>query len=94
MRIVIRLTLRALLVLGGLVGGVSAVAPAQHRHGRGPRQGRSGNGQPLAGARVTVMGTSFIAQTNADGRYTLSRVPGGQLTVRASAVGFGARRAW
>ncbi len=89
MRIVIRSRLRALLVLGGFVGGVSAVARAQ----QGTVAGRvtdQANGQPLAGARVTVMGTSLIAQTNADGRYTLSRVPGGQLTVRASAVGFGA----
>ncbi len=89
MRIVIRSTLRALLVLGGLVGGVSAVARAQHATVAG-RVTDQANGQPLAGARVTVMGTSLIAQTNADGGYTLSRVPGGQLTVRASAVGFGA----
>ncbi len=89
MRFAIRSTLRAALVLGGLLGGVSAVARAQ----QGTVAGRvtdQANGQPLVGARVTVPGTSLIAQTNADGRYTLSRVPGGQLTVRASAVGFGA----
>jgi len=89
MRFAIRSTLRATLVLGGLVGGVSAVAWAQ----QGTVAGRvtdQVNGQPLVGARVTVLGTSLIAQTNADGRYTLSRVPGGQITVRASAVGFGA----
>jgi len=89
MRIAIRSTLRALPVLWGLLGGVSAVARAQHATVAG-RVTDQANGQPLAGARVTVMGTSLIAQTNADGRYTLSRVPGGQLTVRASAVGFGA----
>src|SRR2546429_6483499 len=89
MRFAIRFTLRAFLVLGGLVGGVSAVARAQ----QGTVAGRvtdQANGQPLVGARVTIVGTSLIAQTNADGRFTLSRVPGGQLTVRASAVGFGA----
>src|SRR2546422_6101335 len=89
MRFAIRSTLRAALVLGGLVGGVSAVARAQ----QGTVAGRvtdQANGQPLVGARVTVMGTSLIAQTNVEGRYTLSRVPGGQVTVRASAVGFGA----
>jgi len=89
MRFAIRSTLRAALVLGGLVGGVSAVGRAQHGTVAG-RVTDQANGQPLVGARVTVMGTSLIAQTNADGRYTLSRVPGGQLTVRASAVGFGA----
>src|SRR5438034_1008925 len=89
MRLSIRSTLRAVLVLGGLVGGVGAVAGAQ----QGTVAGRvtdQANGQPLVGARVTIMGTSLIAQTNAEGRYTLPRVPGGQLTVRATAVGFGA----
>src|SRR5436189_4469205 len=89
MRFAIRFTLRAFLVLGGLVGGVGAVAGAQ----QGTVAGRvtdQANGQPLVAARVTVMGTSLIAQTNAEGRYSLSRVPGGQLTVRASAVGYGA----
>src|SRR2546426_7728741 len=89
MRFSIRSTLRAVLVLGGLVGGVGVVARAQHATVAG-RVTDQASGQPLVGARVTVMGTSLIAQTNADGRYTLSRVPGGQLTVRASAVGFGA----
>src|SRR6185312_10472343 len=92
MRIAIRSTLRALPVLWGLLGGVSAVARAQHATVAG-RVTDQANGQPLVGARVTVMGTSLIAQTNADGRYTLSRVPGGQVTVRASAVGFGAAAA-
>ena len=89
MRFSIRSTLRAVLVLGGLGGGVGAVAGAQ----QGTVAGRvtdQANGQPLVGARVTIMGTSLIAQTNAEGRYSLSRVPGGQLTVRASAVGYGA----
>ena len=89
MRLDIRSPLRAVLVLGGLVGGVGAVAGAQ----QGTVAGRvtdQANGQPLVGARVTIMGTSLIAQTNAEGRYTLPRVPGGQLTVRATAVGFGA----
>ncbi len=89
MHFAIRSTLRAALVLGGLVGGVSAVALAQ----QGTVAGRvtdQANGQPLVGARVTVPGTSLIAQTNVEGRYSLSRVPGGQVTVRASAVGFGA----
>jgi len=89
MRFAIRSTLRALLVLGGVVGGGSAVARAQ----QGTVAGRvtdQASGQPIAGARVTITGTSFIAQSNGDGRYTLARVPGGQLAVRASAVGYGA----
>jgi TonB-linked SusC/RagA family outer membrane protein len=89
MRIAIRSPLRALLVLGGLVGGVSAVAWAQ----QGTVAGRvtdQANGQALAGARVVLVGTSLIARTNADGRYSLPRAPEGRVTVRASAVGYGA----
>src|SRR5437762_13740665 len=87
MRIVIRSTLRAFLVLCGLVGGVGAVAGAQ----QGTVAGRvtdQANGQPRVGARVTIMGTSLSAQTNAGGRYSLSRVPGGANTVRVSAGGY------
>src|SRR5690242_15818312 len=89
MRIAIRFTLRALLVLGGLVGGLAAVGVAQ----QGTVAGRvtdQASGQPLAGARVTIVGTALVTQTNADGRYTLTRVPEGQATVRVSAVGYGA----
>jgi TonB-linked SusC/RagA family outer membrane protein len=88
MRIALRFPLHAVCVLGGLAGGGTVLAAQQ-----GTVAGRvtdQANGQPLAGARVTVVGTSLIAQTNADGRYTLSRVPGGRVTVRVSAVGYGA----
>jgi len=89
MRIFIRSTLRALLVLGGLVGGANAVAWAQQGTVAGRVTDRV-SGQPLAGARVTIVGTALVAQTNAEGRYTLSRVPGGPITVRVSAVGYAA----
>ncbi len=89
MRLAIRSTLRACLVLGGLVAGVGAVARAQ----QGTVAGRvtdQANGQPLPGARVVLVGTSLIARTNADGRYTVPGAPQGRVTVRASAVGYGA----
>src|SRR4029077_12113671 len=89
MRIACRPPLRAFLVVCGLVGGAGAVGRAQ----QGAIAGRltdQASGQALAGARVTLTGTSFIAQSNGDGRYTLSRVPGGQVTVRATAVGYAA----
>ena len=53
MRLAIRSTLRALLVLGGLVAGVGAVARAQ----QGTVAGRvtdQASGQPLVGARITI----------------------------------------
>jgi len=89
MRIAVRSPLRALLVLAGLVGAVTRAGRAQ----QGTITGRvtdQANGQPLVGARVTIVGTSLVTQTNAEGRYALSSVPGGQVTLRASAVGFGA----
>ncbi len=46
------------------------------------------NGQPLAGATVTVVGTSLGATTGADGSFTLNNVPAGPQTLRASATGF------
>jgi TonB-linked SusC/RagA family outer membrane protein len=51
---------------------------------------RSQAGAPLAGARVTVIGTPAAAITSADGTYRLS-VPnarGQQVTLRASLIGF------
>src|SRR2546421_4949859 len=89
MRIAIRSSLRAVLVLAGLVGGFTVAARGQ----QGTITGRvtdQTSGHPLGGARITVVGTSLIAQTNADGRYTVARVPAGRTNARASAVGFGA----
>lgn len=48
------------------------------------------SGQPIAAARVTVVGTALVAQTNADGRYTVPGVPAGTQTVRAAALGYAA----
>jgi len=86
MRVALRSQLVALFLLGG--AGTAVLAAQQ-----GTVEGRvtdQASGQPLAGARVVLLGTSLIAQTNAEGRYTMTRVPAGQATVRASAVGFGA----
>ncbi len=70
MRIAIRSTLRALLSLCGLVVGANAVSWAQ----QGTVAGRvtdQATGQPIPGARVAIVGTALVAQTNAEGRYTL-----------------------
>jgi TonB-linked SusC/RagA family outer membrane protein len=47
------------------------------------------NDRPLAGAAVNVAGTTRGAQTGADGRYTITGVPAGSRTVRASFAGYG-----
>src|SRR3989454_781762 len=89
MRIAIRSPLRAFLVLGGLAGGVSAVGRAQ----QGTVAGRvtdQASGQPLVGARVTIVGTSLVASSRAEGRYQIANVPAGQVTVRATLIGYAA----
>src|SRR5881628_3468647 len=48
------------------------------------------SGQPVVGAKVGVVGTTFITQTNAEGRYTLARIPAGVATLRVSAIGYAA----
>src|SRR3989441_4546002 len=72
-----------------LVAGAAAVAAAQ----QGAVVGRvtdQTTGQPLVNARITVPGTSLLAATNADGRYRLGNVPPGQVTVRATLLGYAA----
>jgi TonB-linked SusC/RagA family outer membrane protein len=43
---------------------------------------------PVPDARVMVVGTSLVAATNPEGRYTLRNVPAGTQAVRAMRVGF------
>jgi TonB-linked SusC/RagA family outer membrane protein len=45
--------------------------------------------RPVAGARVAVEGTALGTLTRADGSYTLSDVPEGTRTLRATAIGYG-----
>jgi TonB-dependent starch-binding outer membrane protein SusC len=47
-----------------------------------------GTGQPLAGASVAIAGTTRGAQTDAQGRYTITGVPAGSRTVRATFAGY------
>jgi TonB-dependent starch-binding outer membrane protein SusC len=44
-------------------------------------------GRPLAGAAVAVAGTARAAQTDAEGRFTLTAVPTGSRTIRATFAG-------
>ncbi len=45
-------------------------------------------GQALAGAQVSIVGTTLRASTGQDGRYRLVNVPAGQATVRVSYIGY------
>jgi len=76
------------------IGLLAALAlPAAASAQQGTVAGRvtdQASGQPLVGARVGVVGTSLTTQTNAEGRYSLSRIPAGVVTLRVSAIGYGA----
>lgn len=45
-------------------------------------------GNPIANARVTVLGTDQTALTGSDGRYAFSNIPEGRYAVRAQVTGF------
>ncbi|MGH7462615.1 MAG: TonB-dependent receptor plug domain-containing protein, partial [Longimicrobiales bacterium] len=49
----------------------------------------SGTDRPLRGAQVVIVGTSIGGLSNAEGRFTLTNVPLGALTVRVQSLGFG-----
>src|SRR2546426_1115677 len=79
----------AVVAVLSLVAGAAGVVAAQ----QGAVVGRvtdQTTGQPLVNARITVPGTSLLAATNADGRYRLGNVPPGQVTVRATLLGYAA----
>ncbi len=47
------------------------------------------SGQGLAGAQVSIVGTTIRALTGQDGRYRVVNVPPGQATVRVAFIGYG-----
>ena len=48
----------------------------------------SGDGTPLAGANVIVVGTSLGAASNSDGNYYILDVPSGTYSVRSDYIGY------
>jgi len=66
---------------------MGAVAHAQTGTITGTVTDSSAN-QPLAGVRVTVVGTTIATQTADNGRFTLRNVPVGQRQVRIQRIGF------
>ena len=49
---------------------------------------REGGGQPLADARVIVLGTVAVRHRGEDGKYTLRNVPPGSVTIQVLRVGY------
>src|SRR3989442_4420375 len=76
------------VVVALLVGTVPVAAAQQGAVGGVVTDQTSGN--PIGAARVAAVGTAVFAQTNATGRYMLSGLSPGQVTLRVSAIGYGA----
>src|SRR5512146_1863072 len=72
-----------------LVASLAAVLPAAARAQQATISGQvtTIGGQPLADARVFLVGTALGAATNQEGRYTLRNVPAGTGVVRVIHVG-------
>src|SRR2546425_3987251 len=75
-------------VIALLVGTVPVAAAQQGAVGGVVTDQTSGN--PIGAARVAAVGTAVFAQTNATGGYRLSGLSRGQVTLRVSAIGYGA----
>ena len=92
--------LALLLSLAGIASPASAMRAGSPSSVRAQEAGRvvgevvnGRTGQPLAGAQVTVQGTEGGALTDSGGRYSIAGVPAGEVTIRASYIGFAARTA-
>ncbi len=79
------LTRPTLLALGLAAGSTGALAAQGVVVGRVTDQA---NGNALAGARITVLGTSLTALTDAEGRYRIADVPAGGVRIRAAQIGY------
>src|SRR5438105_1388391 len=71
-----------------LIGAASVANAQQGTVGGAVKDETSGN--PIAAARVAAVGTSIFAQTNASGHYVLTGLAPGQVTLRVTAIGYGA----
>ena len=70
---------------------VPSVGFAQGSAGVTGRVSDSTSGQPVAGARVTVVGTTSGATTDLNGRYVIQGLSSGTITLRVQRIGFGQR---
>lgn len=50
------------------------------------------SGKPLAGARVSIVGTTLLTGTSNDGQYVFNNVPAGARDVRVASIGFAVQR--
>src|SRR6266513_1025202 len=79
---------RILASVALLMGWVAVASAQQGTVGGTVKDATSGN--PIVAARVAAVGTSSFAQTNATGHYVLPGLSPGPVTLRVSAIGYGA----
>src|SRR6185436_1148773 len=75
----------------GAVAVIAALLPAALRaQATGTIGGRvsTAEGQPIAGAQVSVVGTMRASVTDQQGRFTINGVPAGAQRVRARMLGY------
>jgi TonB-linked SusC/RagA family outer membrane protein len=84
--------LGAVIARRAIVAAISIIAaPVVVSAQQGTITGRvtaAGTNEPLVDSRVTIVNTTAITTTNAEGRYTLRNVPPGQFVVRVLRVGY------
>jgi TonB-dependent starch-binding outer membrane protein SusC len=80
--------MRWILVLGLLLLAAVPRAVAAQATGQVSGTVTGTNGRPLVGASVSVAGTGRGVQSGADGRFTITAVPVGSRTLRATFAGY------
>src|SRR6185437_10766087 len=70
------------------VAAVRDSVPAKLMHGTVSGWVRTEDGVPISGARVRLFGSDVVAETNAEGEFELTGVPGGTQTLMTRAIGF------
>jgi hypothetical protein len=79
---------RVAVAIGAVaVLGVGRLA-AQGTTGKVEGTVRDGQGAPIAGAQVLIVGSAFASTTNEQGYYFLNSVPAGVMTVRGQYIGY------
>lgn len=77
------------MMLAVLVASLSAAAGASAQ-GTGRIEGvvKAADGKPLAGARVTITGTTLLGVADAQGRYAIEAIPVGTVQVEARFINY------
>lgn len=85
----VRALARTALALAAVAFGAGASAlHAQGATGKVDGRVRDTAGQPLAGARVIIVGTAYSTTSNPQGYYFFNSVPAGTIRLRATYIGY------